>query len=384
MLEYLASKLKSDDIAQSQHHNKQDKIKMVTIIAEAGVNHNGNLDLARKLIDAAADTGADIVKFQTFKATALASKSAPKAEYQKETTGAGQSQLEMLKALELSDEDHHILVAHCKDRKIGFLSTPFDFQSLDLLVDVLDIPVLKVGSGDMSNAPLLHACARTGKPVILSTGMSTMADIEEALGVAAHGFLGGDNPGRDAFANAYASPEGKEVLAKKLTLLHCTTAYPTPPADINLKAMDVMRETFGLPIGFSDHSAGIYISIAAVARGAMMIEKHMTLDCTMDGPDHRASLEPDAFRAMVTGIRETEAALGTGIKEPTDIERKNMAVARKSLVAATDIEKGSVFTPGNLTSKRPGNGLAPVLYWNILGKPANRDYAADDLIQEDK
>lgn len=355
---------------------------MVSVIAEAGVNHNGDLDMARRLVDAAADAGADIVKFQTFNAAKLAAKSAPKADYQKDTTGAGQSQLEMLKALELSHEAHHMLTSHCRERGIAFLSTPFDFESLDFLIRELDIPVLKVGSGDMTNAPLLHACAKSNKPIILSTGMSSLRDVQEALGVAAHGFLGGDYPSRRAFDAAYASDAGRQALAANLSLLHCTTAYPTPPADINLKAMDSLRQAFNLPIGFSDHSAGIAIPIAAVARGATIIEKHMTLDRNLPGPDHRASLEPAEFAAMVQGIRDVTAAIGSGVKEPTDIERKNMVVARKSLIAAADIAAGETFTPDNLTVKRPGDGMAPSLYWEVLGGTASRAYRADDKIEE--
>lgn len=354
---------------------------MVTVICEAGVNHNGDIAMALDLVDAAADAGADMVKFQTFNAAALASKSAKKAEYQKETTGNDQSQYEMLKALELSEDDHHRLIARCRERNIAFLSTPFDFASLDLLI-TLDVPVLKIGSGDMSNAPLVHAIARTGKPMILSTGMANLDQVEEALGVVAHGYLGTDNPGAEAFRMAYASEAGQQVLRDNVTVLHCTTAYPTPLQDINLKAMDIMRERLQLPIGFSDHSDGIMVSIGAAARGAVVIEKHMTLDRSLPGPDHRASLEPDAFGDMVQGIRIVSEALGTGEKEASTSERANMGVARKSLFAARDIAEGEAFSPDNLTTKRPGGGIAPIRYWDMLGTCADRDYKSDEQIQE--
>ncbi|MEO0618630.1 MAG: N-acetylneuraminate synthase [Pseudomonadota bacterium] len=353
---------------------------MVTVLAEAGVNHNGSRDLAHRLIDAAAEAGADAVKFQTFRATSLTSASAPKARYQEKATGTSETQQEMLARLELSPDDHRALMEHCERVGVAFLSTPFDRDSLDLLVNDLDVATLKVGSGDMNNQPLLHAIALTGKPVILSTGMATLEEVEEALGVAAHGFLGEVDPGPENFAAAFRSSEGQAVLAEKLTLLHCTTAYPTPPDAINLRAMDTMRETFGLPVGFSDHSDGIAIPIAAVGRGATMIEKHITLDRTMDGPDHAASLEPDTFREMVDGIRGASRALGSPVKAPTEIERANMAVARKSVTAASAIKRGEMFTDKNLTLKRPGDGLSPAHFWWLIGKTATQDYAPDDKI----
>lgn len=355
---------------------------MVTVIAEAGVNHNGRLPLAFALVDAAADAGADIVKFQTFKAEALATRGAPKADYQKETTGSGQSQLDMLKALELDVAAHRAILERCRERDIAFLSTPFDDASLRLLIDDLDAEKLKIGSGDMTNAPLLLAAARTGRDIIVSTGMATVPEIREALGVIAFGYAGGGTPpSRAAFEAAWQRAD-RRVLAAKVVVLHCTTAYPTPPADINLRAMDTLAAEFGLPVGFSDHSDGIAIPVAAVARGAMMIEKHLTLDRSMEGPDHRASLEPDQFAAMVRGIRDTSAALGHGRKEPSPIELRNVAAARKSLVAVREIAAGEVFTAENLGTMRPGSGMAPARLWEMLGRTAGRAYAPGALIDE--
>lgn len=356
---------------------------MVTVIAEAGVNHNGRLELALALVDAAADAGADIVKFQTFEAAALVTGTAEKAAYQKETTGAGQSQLAMLRALELDLAAHRTIVERCKARGIGFLSTPFDAGSLSLLVDDLGVDRLKIGSGDMNNAPHVLAVARTGRDVILSTGMATIDEIEEALGVLAFGYANASAPpSRAAFRAALASPALKANLARKVVVLHCTTAYPTPPASINLGAMSDLARRLGLPVGFSDHSDGLAVPIAAAALGAVMIEKHITLDRSMPGPDHRASLDPGQFAAMVRGIRDATAALGSGIKARAGIEVANMAAARKSVVAARPIAAGEPFTTDALTTKRPGNGLAPVVLFDLIGRPARRAYAADELIAE--
>ena len=352
----------------------------VTVIAEAGVNHNGSLERAVALVDAAADAGADIVKFQTFRAAKLASRLAPKAEYQKRTTESAESQHDMLLRLELDEEAHHRLIAACAGRNIEFLSTPFDIDSLDLLTNRLDLRRLKLGSGEVTNAPLLLAAARTGKPLIVSTGMATLAEVEAALGVLAYGYLGGESPSRTAFAEALAVPEARAALAAKVTLLHCTTEYPAPDDEVNLRAMDTLRDSFGLPVGFSDHSRGITIPIAAVGCGAVMIEKHFTMDRDLPGPDHKASLEPGELTEMVAAIRRVEAALGGGIKAPTATERKNIPVARKSLVAARPIKAGEPFTPENLTVKRPGDGKSPLLYWETLGQAATRDYQEDDLI----
>lgn len=354
----------------------------VTVIAEAGVNHNGKLDIALALVDAAADAGADIVKFQTFRADQLVTPSAGKADYQIRNTGEATSQFAMLKALELDEAAHRQLIAHCEARGVTFLSTPFDFLSLALLTDGLGLKQLKVGSGDLTNAPILLEMARCGRAVILSTGMATMDEIAESLGVLAFGYAGGREPGRAAFAAAFASAEGKAALASNVTLLHCTSDYPAIADEINLKAMDTLAQTFGLPVGFSDHSEGIAIAIAAVGRGAVMIEKHLTLDRGMAGPDHVASIEPADFKAMVSGIRLVERALGDGRKVPMPSELKTIAVARKSLVARSDIRRGERFSPDTLTVKRPGTGVSPVLYWEYIGRAAARDYQAEDVISE--
>ncbi|ASS73950.1 N-acetylneuraminate synthase [Tumebacillus algifaecis] len=350
------------------------------IIAEAGVNHNGSLELAKELIDRAAEAGADAVKFQTFKAEKLVAKSAPKAEYQTKTTGAEETQFEMIKKLELDETAHRELIEHCQQRGIQFLSTPFDLDSVDLLAGTFDLPRLKVPSGEITNAPLLLKMARTGKPLILSTGMSTLGEVEMALGVLAYGYLGGEAPAVEAFQAAYASPAGQAVLRENVTLLHCTTEYPTPASDVNLRAMDVLGQAFGLPVGYSDHTEGIAVPIGAVARGAVLIEKHFTLDRTLPGPDHLASLEPAELKAMVEGIRQIEAALGVALKVPVASELKNRAVARKSLVAARPIARGERFTAENVTIKRPGTGKSPLLFWDVLGQQAERDYEEEDLI----
>ena len=352
------------------------------IIAEAGVNHNGSLDLARELIDVAADAGADAVKFQTFRADALASKSAPKAAYQLATTGEEESQHAMLKALELSESDHHVLVEHCARRGIQFLSTPFDAESLDLLVDRFDLPRIKIPSGEITNGPLILRVARTGRPAIVSTGMSTLGEVEEALGVLAFGYVAeaGQEAGREAFSTAYGSNEGQAALRERVTLLHCTTEYPAPFGEVNLRAMDTLREAFDVPVGYSDHTEGITVPIAAVARGAALIEKHFTTDRTLPGPDHRASLEPDELAEMVRSIRTVEAALGRGVKMPAPSERANRAVARKSLVARVAIGAGERFSEQNLAVRRPGEGVSPMQYWSYLGETARRAYEPGDML----
>jgi N-acetylneuraminate synthase len=351
------------------------------IIAEAGVNHNGSLDLAKLLIERAAEAGADAVKFQTFKAEKLVAKSAPKAEYQTKTTDGAESQYEMIRKLELDFEAHRVLIEHARRCGIQFLSTPFDLDSVDLLAGTFDLPRLKIPSGEITNAPLLLKAARTGKPIILSTGMSTLGEVETALGVLAFGYLGrGERPSVEAFQAAYASEEGQQILRKHVVLLHCTTEYPTPYTDVNLRAMDAMCRAFGLPVGYSDHTEGIAVPIAAAARGAVLIEKHFTLDRSLPGPDHKASLEPDELKAMVEGIRQVEQSLGVAVKVPVASELKNKPVARKSLVAARKIRQGERFTEENVAVKRPGTGLSPLLYWDVLGKRAERDYEEEDLI----
>lgn len=351
------------------------------IIAEAGVNHNGSLDMAKKLVEVAAEAGADAVKFQTFKADKLVSHIAPKAEYQTRTTDAGESQHEMIRKLELDEHTHEALIEHCRVCGIEFLSTPFDLESLDLLAGRFNLPCIKIPSGEITDALLLFETAKTGKPVILSTGMSTLGEIEEALGVLAFGYLRGSRPSMEAFREAYCSVEGQAILQDKVTLLHCTTEYPAPFGDVNLKVMDTLRNAFGLPVGYSDHTEGIAVPVAAVARGAVVIEKHFTLDRALPGPDHKASLEPSDLKRMVDAIRVIEQALGTGRKHPAPSELKNMAVARKSLVAACTIAAGEVFTVENLAVKRPGGGLSPMQYWELLGRKSGRDFSTDDGIE---
>ena len=353
----------------------------VLVIAEAGVNHNGDLGRALDLVDAAAEAGADAVKFQTFRAEALASPAAAKADYQRAATGCNGSQLDMLRLLELDEAAHRALIARARERDIEFLSTPFDLGSLQLLTGTLRLARLKIGSGDLTNTPLLLAAGRSNKPVILSTGMATLHEVELALGALTYGYLGGAQPTHAAFDQVLASHDGQTILKEKVTLLHCTTEYPAPASDINLRAIDTLANAFGLPVGLSDHSEGIAIAIAAVGRGATVIEKHLTLDRALPGPDHRASLEPDELAAMVSAIRQVEQALGDGIKRPSPAERKNMNVARKSLVAARSIQAGEAFSSDNLTVKRPGGGLPPTDYWALLGQKAQRDFAPDEAIE---
>lgn len=357
---------------------------MTLIIAEAGVNHNGNEELAFQLVDAAHKAGADIVKFQTFKASKLVTATAEQAEYQIKNTQKKESQLAMLSRLELSFEFHLELVAYCKKIGIEFLSTAFDSESLKFLVNDLKLKKLKIPSGDLTNAPLVLEHAQTGCDLIVSTGMATLAEIETALGVIAFGYVADktEKPSIQAFEKAYYSELGQKLLKERVTILHCTTEYPAPLQDINLKAMDTIANAFKLPVGYSDHSAGIHIPIAAVAREAKIIEKHFTLDQNMDGPDHKASLEPDQLKAMIEGIRNIELALGDGLKGPRPSEVKNKSVARKSLVAEQVIKKGTVFSKDNMTSKRPGSGQNPINYWGLLGSEAKNDYQTGDLINE--
>ncbi|MFC4161593.1 N-acetylneuraminate synthase [Chitinimonas lacunae] len=349
------------------------------LIAEAGVNHNGDPELALALIDAAASAGADAVKFQTFRSEALSSRHAAKARYQVETTGADDGQLAMLRRLELDAPTHLRLQKHAALRGIDFLSTPFDLASAELLLTELALPRLKIGSGDLDNGPLLWRVATAGVPLILSTGMATLGEIEAALGVIACAYLGAQ-PGRAAFARAYADPAAQPLLRERVTLLHCTTEYPAPFDQLELRAMATLTAAFGLPVGYSDHSEGTAVAPAAVALGAVVLEKHLTLDRTLPGPDHRASLEPAQFAAMVQAVREVEAALGAGRKCPGPAEWPNRAVARKSLVAAQAITAGELFTPANLTTKRPGHGRSPLDYWDVLGSGAARDYGEDEVI----
>ncbi len=348
------------------------------VIAEAGVNHNGDRDIAFKLVEVAVAAGADAVKFQTFKADRLASRRAPKAAYQEETTGTAETQLEMLRRLELSHAMHLALRDHCNDLGIEFMSTPFDEASADFLANDVGVRRLKIPSGEITNGPFLLHVARLGLPLIMSTGMSTLYEVREALGVIAFGSSGSaDTPSREAFAAALALPTD---LSDRVTLLHCTTQYPTPHEDVNLRAMDTLRDAFGVPVGFSDHTPGISAPLAAVARRAVVVEKHFTLGREMPGPDHRASLEPDELEAMVRGIREVEAALGSREKAPAPSEQANIEIARKSVIAARHIAAGETLDGAALTTKRPATGASPMTWWSLLGTEATRDYEADEPI----
>lgn len=327
----------------------------VYIIAEAGVNHNGDINLAYKLVDAAKAAGVDCIKFQTFKSENLVSHTAQKAEYQKAATGDS-SQQDMLKQLELSFGEFVSLKEYCDRKGICFLSTPFDFESIEFL-NSIEMPFWKIPSGEVTNYPYLVALAKTGKPVVMSTGMCEMREIEDAIAVL------------------------RENGTSDIKLLHCNTEYPTPYEDVNLRAMKALRDAFGVEVGYSDHTKGIEVPIAAVAMGAAVIEKHFTLDRNMEGPDHKASLEPQELKQMVDSIRHIEAALGSGDKKPSPSEKKNMAVARKSIVAAARIKAGDILTEENITVKRPGNGICPMRWKEVLGTRAVRDFEEDELIE---
>jgi N-acetylneuraminate synthase len=356
----------------------------IFIIAEAGVNHNGSLETALALVDAAADAGADAVKFQTFRAGNVVSSFAHKAAYQIKTTGAAETQLEMVKRLELGAQEHLRIVDRCNKRNIQFLSTPFDSLSLKFLVEVLDIPLIKIPSGEITNAPFLLEIARTGKPVFLSTGMSSLGEIEQALGVLAFGYLNLDGtPSAQSFREAYNSKEGRQLLDSRVVLLHCTTEYPAPYDDVNLRAMDTLHMAFSLPVGYSDHTQGVTVAIAAAARGAEVLEKHFTLDRSLPGPDHKASLEPHELKNMVIAVRNVELALGSSIKYATLSEFENRTVARRSIVAAKEIEVGEYFTLDNLAIKRPGDGLSPFLFWDLVGRKSSKHYRKDEALTSD-
>ena len=329
----------------------------VFIIAEAGVNHNGSIELAKKLIDVAVDAGADAVKFQTFKTENLVSKNATKADYQKETTDKNESQFDMIKKLELDVDTHHMLIKYCNEKNIMFLSTPFDHDSVDLL-NSLGLEIFKIPSGEITNLPYLRKIGSLNKKVILSTGMADMGEIEDAI---------------DILTKA-------GTLKENITVLHANTMYPTPMEDVNLKAMVTIGNSFDLKYGYSDHTLGVEVDIAAVALGASCIEKHFTLDKAMEGPDHKASLEPIELKAMVKGIRNIELALGSTVKKPSKSETPNIKVARKSLVASCDIKKGEQLTEYNLSVKRPGNGISPMRWDEIIGTVALKDYKKDELI----
>jgi len=328
------------------------------IIAEAGVNHNGNIEIAKKMIEVAKECGADAIKFQTFKTEQVISKYAPKAEYQKQTTGETDSQLEMVKKLELSFDDFIVLKEYCDKLNIMFLSTPFDFESIDFLNN-LGLEIFKIPSGEVTNLPYLEKIGKLGKKVILSTGMADLGEIEDAL---------------DILTSCGTKKE-------EITVLHCNTEYPTSYEDVNLLAMLTIKEAFKVKVGYSDHTLEIEVPIAAVALGASVIEKHFTLDKNMEGPDHKASLEPYELKAMIDAIRNIEKALGNGIKKPSKSELKNKDIARKSIVAKREIKKGEIFTEDNITVKRPGNGISPMRWYEVLGKVASRDYKEDEIIE---
>ena len=328
------------------------------IIAEAGVNHNGDIELAKQLIAAAKSAGADIVKFQTFKTAKLVTKTAEKASYQKGTTDADESQYDMIRKLELSRAGHEVLIEECHRQGIGFFSTAFDTDSFDMLVE-MGLDQVKIPSGELTNLPLLRYMTRLGMPVMLSTGMATLGEIEAALSVI----------------------EQAGTPRNLITVLHCTTEYPAPMADVNLRAMLSMKTALGVEVGYSDHTKGIEIPVAAVALGARVIEKHFTLDRSLPGPDHQASLEPYELKAMVDAIRNVELALGDGVKRPSASELKNKPIARKSLVAIHAIKAGDVFTADNVGTKRPGTGISPMRWDEVMGRVAPRDFSTDELIE---
>ncbi len=331
-------------------------MKKTFIIAEAGVNHNGSFELAKQLVDKAAWAGADCIKFQTFNSKNLVSKNAQKAEYQKKTTDSSESQLDMLKKLELSKEQFVELRDYCNQKGIMFLSTPFDLESIDFLASI-GVKTWKIPSGEITNYPFLRAIGKRKESVIMSTGMCTLVEVRNAISVL------------------------REFGTDDITLLHCTTEYPAPYDSVNLKAMLTLQKEFGYRVGYSDHTNGIEIPVAAVAMGACVIEKHFTLDKNMEGPDHKASLEPEGLKQMVGSIRNVEVALGDGVKQPSEAEKKNIAIARKSIVAACDIKKGEKFTENNLTAKRPGNGISPMRWNEVVGKIAIRNFCADETVE---
>lgn len=330
----------------------------VLIIAEAGVNHNGSLSTAKKLVDVAVEAGADVVKFQTFQSNLLATGYAPKAKYQEAQTVSSNTQLMMLQELELSRHMHHELIEYCAEKDIGFLSTAFDLKSLEFLLSLKPF-FCKVPSGEITNLPYLRVVADSSARVILSTGMASMHEIERAVTVLTSRALTKDD----------------------LTILHCNTEYPTPMSDVNLRAMETIRDAFGCEVGYSDHTLGIEISIAAVALGATVIEKHITLDRHADGPDHKASIEPAELTQLVRSIRNVESSFGSGVKEPSDSESKNIVVARKSIVASRSIRAGESFSAENITTKRPGNGISPMEWDAVVGKTASRDFSYDEFIE---
>lgn len=352
----------------------------IYIIAEAGVNHNSDKNLAFQLVEVAAAAGADAVKFQTFNAERLAAATAPKASYQKITTDAAESQLAMLKKLELPESWHHELQQYAEQLGITFISTAFDLQSLAFL-QTLNLPFYKIPSGEITNAPLLWAFAATGKPCILSTGMASISEVEQALAILAHGYHFSEQPsGLEAVWQFWSKPEAYQAIKDQVTLLHCTSCYPAPLEQVNLKAMDTLAATFHLPVGYSDHTTGLLIPVAAAARGASIIEKHFTLDRNLPGPDHKASLEPDELKQLVRQVRAIEQALGTGRKVPQPSEWDTRATARQNLLVAESVQQDQSLTTQSLTTARTGQGISAIYYWDYLGKSASRDYQAGEVL----
>ncbi|WP_251963767.1 N-acetylneuraminate synthase [Salinibacter ruber] len=353
------------------------------VIAEAGVNHNGSMDLARDLIEVAAEAGVDAIKFQTFQTEEVVTNDASKADYQSETTDARESQADMLRNLELGLDQHEAITEYCEECDVQFLSTPADVDSAQFLVDSFGVPRIKIGSGELTNGPFLLEVARLGKPVILSTGMGTLGEVEQALGVLAYGYVKKESrPEKMDLERAFASDEGQSALESNVTLLHCITEYPAPVEAANLRAMGTLEQAFGLPVGLSDHTMGTTVPTAAVARGATLIEKHFTLDRSLSGPDHEASLEPEELAEMVENIRCVESALGDPRKVPREPEWENRSAVRRSLVASKPIEKGDRFTTNNLAAKRPGGGISPMEYWKTIGKTSSKSYKKGELINE--
>ncbi len=351
------------------------------IIAEAGVNHNGNLDMALELVNRASEAGADYVKFQTFKSINLASERAKKAKYQVRQSCEDEYQLSMLKRLELSLEDHNAIITLCEQKGIKFLSSAFDEVSLDLLTSTFDLPEVKLGSGELTNGPLLLAAGRSNANVILSTGMGSLAEVEEALGVLAFAMCRNTEPKcRDDFAEVLLDPKVWPRIRERVTLLHCTTEYPAEIRDTNLQVIKTLRQAFGLKVGYSDHTVGSAVSLAAVALGASVIEKHFTLDRSLPGPDHTASLEPRELTQLVRDVRSVEKAMGNGIKQPCAAEVANRSVVRKSLLAARDLPAGHVLTLDDIEVKRPGGGVSPMVFWDMLGKVTNHPINAEQYL----
>lgn len=371
------------------------------IIAEAGVNHNGDLDKALALVDVAVEAGADAIKFQTFKAEALVTQSAQKADYQKHNTGNDSSQFDMLKQLELPHEHHFRIKDYCEQKRIEFMSTAFDFESLAFLLSKMDLQRLKIPSGELTNDPLVFAHAQSGLPLIVSTGMATISEIEHALMVICGGLLShagivhqegglsqkGELPQKSApeahdWQRYYTDAKGRELLMQRAAILQCVTEYPAPPESLNLRAINTLHHTFGLPVGLSDHSLGTWAALGAVSLGARIIEKHITLDKSLPGPDHKASLAPHELVQMVREIRQLEQALGDGIKRPLPCEIPNRAVARKSLVITSPIKAGEVLSAQHVGIKRPEGGMPPSKYWHVLGKVARKDLSVGALLDE--